>query len=268
MTDTETLLRKLHSSKDSDRMAAAEALGESREASAIEPLCQALLRDPVLLVCNRAADALGKIGSPDAVPALLEALETQSVLIPAIRALGAIHDRSAVPKLIEMLEYRSYRSEEREFVEEPTGPIILTGILMLFSGLFSFMLRTSTGMRRVSQETGRHVRLAAAQALGQVGDPRALSPLRRLAAKSKRDTEMRNACLTAIREIEEFVQRVPPSLPLPAAAPPPDVTTLPISAGAPQTSPETLPRPAQSPTEPETPGIGSKLRHIVQRFRW
>ncbi len=74
-----------------------------------------------------------------------------------------------------------------------------------------------------------------------------------LAAQSKRHTEMRNACLTAIREIEEFVQRVPPSLSLPADAP--------------QISPETLPRPAQSPTEPETPGIGSKLRHIVQRFR-
>jgi hypothetical protein len=74
------------------RGAAAEALGEVGDASAVEPLGKMLASDADSDVREAAAEALGEIGSPTAVPALRAALKDaeEDVREAVVDALGAI----------------------------------------------------------------------------------------------------------------------------------------------------------------------------------
>jgi HEAT repeat protein len=64
----------------------------------------ALLKDKDRAVREDAAIALGMIGDPSAVPALIEALQDGQVKVRAIMALGMIGDTRAVEPLIRILE--------------------------------------------------------------------------------------------------------------------------------------------------------------------
>jgi HEAT repeat protein len=64
-----------------------------------------VLREPDAEMSKIAADKLGEIGSPDAVPDLITALErrTPFVAAAAAQALGKIRDKRAVPALLKAL---------------------------------------------------------------------------------------------------------------------------------------------------------------------
>jgi hypothetical protein len=74
------------------RAAAAEALGEVGDASAVEPLGKALASDADSDVRDAAAEALGDIGSPNAVPLLSAGLRDadEDVRETVVDALGSI----------------------------------------------------------------------------------------------------------------------------------------------------------------------------------
>lgn len=95
-------LAKRLSDRDEDmRRAAVQALGNSRNAAAVEPLIAAL-SDPSGLVRDYAAEALGKLGDRRAVEPLLAYFETDPLLGDrAVRALGMIGDARAVGALLQ-----------------------------------------------------------------------------------------------------------------------------------------------------------------------
>lgn len=70
---TGLLLNQLEGSEDaSSRAAAARLLGESKESSAVEPLKKAAMREQFWYASASAIHALGEIGTPEALNALLE----------------------------------------------------------------------------------------------------------------------------------------------------------------------------------------------------
>ena len=89
---------------DNVRAAAAEALGAIGDPQAVPALIQAL-GDSDSAVRRAAAEALGKLGDPQAIPALIQALgdSDRDVRRAAAEALGAIGDPQAVPALIQAL---------------------------------------------------------------------------------------------------------------------------------------------------------------------
>ena len=133
-------LRQLRSANPDVRKRAAENLGGSRDKRAVDPLVAALA-DPAGGVRSRAAEALGKIGDARAVEPLVSALKESG---PEDSFLsGAQRQR------------RSERSVNARAVE-PLGAA----------------LRDSG-----PGDSVRFVRRAAAEALGKIGDARAVKPL-------------------------------------------------------------------------------------------
>jgi len=98
--------RQLWRHKDAEvRKAAAEALRNIGSPKAIPALIEAL-KDKDAEMRKAAAEALGLIGSPEAVPALIEALQDKDAEVreDAAEALGKIGSPEAVPALIKALK--------------------------------------------------------------------------------------------------------------------------------------------------------------------
>jgi HEAT repeat protein len=74
------------------------------------PAIIARINDEVLAVGHAAAEALGKIGDPAAVPALIEVLSSLHadwvMCINAAQALGALGDVQAVPAMMDLFRRR------------------------------------------------------------------------------------------------------------------------------------------------------------------
>jgi len=122
--DVKTLIKKLDSEDVRVRQEAAEALGETKDPSAIRPLTKALKKDEYWDVREAAATALGEIGDEAAVKNLLNALEKDengNVQGAAAAALGEIGAEKAVDPLIEALDYKS--SEARKEAAKALGKI-------------------------------------------------------------------------------------------------------------------------------------------------
>jgi HEAT repeat protein len=85
-----------------------EALGKIGDPQAVPALMEAL-KDRDERCAPGGGGALGKIGDPQAVPALMEALKDrdENVRRAAAEALGKIGDRQAVPALLEALKDRN-----------------------------------------------------------------------------------------------------------------------------------------------------------------
>jgi hypothetical protein len=101
---TEWLLPLLNDSVAEVRQAAALGLCSHPDETAIRPLIRSL-RDADSMVSGLACNALVVIGKP-AVPSLIESIEDipQSARINTVRALAEIADHSAIPALMSALE--------------------------------------------------------------------------------------------------------------------------------------------------------------------
>ena len=186
------------------RSSAAQALGEIREAEAVEPLVIAL-NDSDEWVRGRAAQALGVIGNKQAVQPLIDALSDSKwrgawESAPAV-ALGQIGDARAVEPLIAFLKDSERGGGPRASVAEALGNIgdtrAVEPLLAVLRDSDRVDMRTSAaealgrlGWKPGSDETSTTywsfrlnygsslaIRTAAAEALGQIGNSQAAEAL-------------------------------------------------------------------------------------------
>lgn len=193
--DVEGLIRALGYQKDpAIRWNAADALGKIGEARAVEPLIGALW-DPDVTLKQHAADALGRLGDGRAVEPLLTMLGKQDGLIRlvAARALGELGDARAIQPLRAALAdpddwVRATAAEALvQFGDAPAA----AALLLLFQHK-NLQLREVASRALASIKAGTpaveplltalrdsdgRVRTGAAQALGRIGDVRAVEPL-------------------------------------------------------------------------------------------
>jgi HEAT repeat protein len=107
-SEVETLSPLLQLLKDADpdlRMQAALALGEQRDARAVEGLIETL-NDEDTNVRYHAIEALGKLKATDAVDALMEIAESRDFFLAfvALDALAKIGDARIAPRMVPLLE--------------------------------------------------------------------------------------------------------------------------------------------------------------------
>ncbi|MFB2968244.1 HEAT repeat domain-containing protein [Aerosakkonema sp. BLCC-F183] len=157
------LQEALNYNRNSDvRMCAVEALGNIGHPQAVAALIEALHHEDSYFRRD-AAEALGKIGHPQAVTALMEALhhEDSDVRYKAAWALGEIGNPQAVAALMETLHhedssFRSYAAEALGQIDNPQAVAALMEAL---------------------HDEDSDVRRYAAVALGDIGHPQAVAAL-------------------------------------------------------------------------------------------
>jgi HEAT repeat protein len=155
----------------------------------VEPLIEELYnRSP--LERRQAAQALGEIGDPRAVPHLIDVLQDKDPLIRrhAVEALGKIRDKRAVPALITVLDGR----EEPSFIRTAAA-----GSLGLIEDPAAV-----PALIRALHATDWDVRSRAARSLGKIGDVRAIAPL--LAVLEDKDPLIRGYAVDALGGIGDL----------------------------------------------------------------
>jgi HEAT repeat protein len=159
--DVRALIRALRHKDAGIQYQAAEALGELRDPSAVEPLMNSLTGDRYAGVRWKAAEALARIGSPS-VPSLVRVLShpDDDVRWMAAIALGEIGDPSSVDALISLF------SEDDRFVRSRAAYAVSR-----------FGAGALDPLVRALEEGGPATRWGAAYALGKIGDPRGIDPL-------------------------------------------------------------------------------------------
>jgi len=154
-------------------------------APAVPPLIQAL-GDSDWVVRRAAAEALGKLGDPQAVPALIQALgdSDSDVRAVAAEALGAIGDPQAVPALIQALGDSGWdvRRAAAEALGKLGDPQAVPALIQALG------------------DRSENVRFAAAWALGAIGDPQAIPAL--IKALGDDWDDVRRAARQAIQQIQ------------------------------------------------------------------
>lgn len=97
--------------KDEDpdiRIFMADILGSAADVHAVQPLCEALLRDPEVNVRYQAAVSLGELGRHEAVKSLNQALgDEEWVRFSVIEALMKIRDEASINALVRALDRSS-----------------------------------------------------------------------------------------------------------------------------------------------------------------
>ncbi len=166
------------------REAAATALGVLRQPEAVEPLAQALTYDESADVRAAAANALAKLQQPEAVEPLVQALASdanEDVRGAAAESLGDLHSPDALPPL---LEARS--NDPSPKVRSATD-----------DALNEFDLQELT--EALEEDDDPSVRAAAAQVLGERGDPSAIDEL--VNALQDDEEQVREAAGEALRQL-------------------------------------------------------------------
>jgi HEAT repeat protein len=157
----DTLIAMLRGSDEGVRQIVAQALGKIRDTRAVEPLL-AMLKDENESVAMRiiASQALAEIGDTRAVEALLAMLKDENAFLPmrikATQALGKIGDTRAVEPLVAVIEDKHADVEHEARIT--------------FDYHVKWRLEDNYRAHQV-------VRQAAAQALGEIEDTRAVKPL-------------------------------------------------------------------------------------------
>jgi len=152
----------------------------------------------------QAASALGEIGDPKALPALLQALDDEdpNVHIAAARAVGKIGDLNAIPNLLDAYERRTVRFAEPIF--DAIGEILgRTSPDEKNRAVFARVVDTLIQFVQQDDSFDTIVRAkAAAEALGKTRDPKAIPIL--LERLRKRDSfEMAKAAARALRHFDD-----------------------------------------------------------------
>ena len=166
------------------RAAAALALGNLGQPAAVSPLAGVLESDENAAVRKAAAAALGELGNDDATEKLIKSLagdEEGAVRTAAALALGAIGDPQALAQLMQARaedESAAVRSAAADALDE-----------------FTFNELAET----LEQSAEPEERLAAAELLGERGDPSAASEL--IGALTDQETEVRAAAQDSIGEL-------------------------------------------------------------------
>lgn len=211
------LIAALKDSDSRVRRSAAWALGEINDARAVPALIEAL-RDPDADVQARAACGIGALKADgidqtqfaDAVPRLIEMLEDPGVAginVCAAEALGRIEDPRAVPALLALLKIDNYKlqatvAEALGGFTDPQVVSVLANLLHAFKD--TNMLDWGGGSRAIGDKVA-DVPLKAAPALARIGNKQAIQAL--LAAKKRalieEDTIMDMVLKWAFEELKD-----------------------------------------------------------------
>jgi HEAT repeat protein len=106
--DLPSLIALIHDDDADIRIFVADILGSTDSVMAVQPLCDALLRDPEVNVRYQAAVSLGELGKAEAAPCLNKAIEDEEwVQYSVIEALTKIGHSSSVGALIKALDHAS-----------------------------------------------------------------------------------------------------------------------------------------------------------------
>ena len=193
--------------KDYDiRSAAEEALDKLVDARAVQPLIKAL-GNRNSNVCEAAVHLLGKLGDARAVKPLINALGARERYVrnAAAKALVKIGDARAVEPLINALGDGD--SVVRQVAAEGLGKLgegrAVEPLITALGGekediLHEFPLALSLGLIKAMDEE-KDVRRAAAEALGNLGDSRAVEPL--IKALGDKDDGVRWAAANALGKL-------------------------------------------------------------------
>ena len=106
--DLPSLIDLIHDEDADIRIFATDILGSTDNILAVEPLCEALLKDPEVNVRYQAAVSLGELGKPEASPCLNKAINDEEwVQYSVIEALTKIGHSSSVDALVKALDSAS-----------------------------------------------------------------------------------------------------------------------------------------------------------------
>jgi len=185
------LMKALRYDKDDSVCeAAAKALCDVGDARAIEPLVSVLEDSGAVSVRAATARALGSVGDETAIAPLIKALsdEDAGVRAAAATALGSVGDTTALETLDALIDRIDEPSEVKEAAKSARGDIMLrahihalhrrTGHAKIDAAVEALV---EVGERAVSPLIeilrDRDYRDGVAQALGGIGDHRAVDPL-------------------------------------------------------------------------------------------
>jgi len=242
-----SLLEAFKSNDKDVTMKAAEALGLIGDPQAVPALVQTLNdKNEERRVRWKAAEALGAIGTSQAVAALIEVLQDTDVNRPVhlytIKALRALQGPQRDPQLVSALVKAL---KDQHLHEEAGEALVKIGSLAVPP-----LIETLT-----NEGAGWLVRCRAAQALGKIAqhhlDPALRAALPTLHRLRKRDPVFQEA----LKQIEAGTVAFQ-YLPLPAAAPLPDARSLPRPVAAADVPPDALAVPP--------PGFWTRLRRAVR----
>ncbi len=103
--DLSSLIALIHDEDADIRIFAADILGSTDNLLAVDPLCEALLKDPEVNVRYQAAVSLGELGKTEASPCLNKAIyDEEWVQYSVIEALTKIGHSSSVDALVKALD--------------------------------------------------------------------------------------------------------------------------------------------------------------------
>lgn len=150
------------------RSAAAQALGKLKDERAIIPL-MSILNDKSLNYRLRlaAAESLGKLGDENAVTPLIDIINDErenSVYLKesAVKALGMLGDIRAIEPLIDMLESKKGLRNKFSFLKEQ--------IIEAIARIGKPNHKATDHLLTALKDEAPSIRLAAVEALGEVGD--------------------------------------------------------------------------------------------------
>jgi len=106
--DMASLIDLVHDEDADIRIFVSDILGSTDNLLAVEPLCEALLKDPEVNVRYQAAVSLGELGKPEAAPCLNKAINDEEwVQYSVIEALTKIGHSSSVDAMVKALDKAS-----------------------------------------------------------------------------------------------------------------------------------------------------------------
>lgn len=206
----EPLIASLRSGSRQVRRRASRALAALGELS-LESLSEAL-DDPVVRVRASACEALGELGRPAALPALIARLDDEhpEVRLAAVEALRRLGSPAAVEPLIRSLAdpegpVRHKAAQALADLGEPDWQRLVQGYAEDFLNLGQSDDERALDVlvRALSRQRGAG-RAHAAKALGTLRDPRAVAPL--IDALDQDDAEARRAATKALCQMGEVAR--------------------------------------------------------------
>ena len=199
----------LHDPNISVREEAARALGEIADPSSTDALLR-VLQDPLSGLVVEASHALGRIGDRRSVSILASILTSEKETfsprdrMAAARALGEIGGQEATATLLHTLEQISPQEEE-EMTQVLVRALSQTGDRRVTEPLVRLLLEP---------QTPRALRLTLCRALGEQGDPAALSALRETLHSDFADAALLPALADALAHLKDTESALPLLTPL------------------------------------------------------
>ncbi len=171
------------------RLAAVEALIELGDPRAMEPLINAVTKEPDQFCYEQMMSILSKLNDPRIAEACIPHLESPSKRYYAIRTLGALQSRKVLDnRVIEPL-IKAFRGDEQDWL-----------IINILGELKDE--RAIEPLIGLLKDENSQIRKEAAKALGKIGDLRALEPL--ITTLDDQSSDVRDGAVIGLGELKHI----------------------------------------------------------------